>query len=272
MCGVAIAAVEPVAGGCISSGCRVRLKDGDDVFVKWRADGSGMFETEASSLAVLHAAGAIRVPAVIGRGSEWLALEWLEPVARGAGYAAQLAEGLVALHRVRGPGWGWEHDNFIGALPQPNGWLATWPEFWRERRLRPQAERAYALLGNTAAAQVDALFGMLDALLEPAAAEGPSLLHGDLWHGNVLSTHAGPALIDPACSYGHREVDLAMAALFGGLPSGWEHSYDAAAPLRAGATRRRAIYQLYYLLVHVNLFGAGYASAARATLQRALYG
>src|SRR5699024_5443880 len=112
----------------------------------------------------------------------------------------------------------------------------------------------------------------LPAVLAPAAEEGPSLLHGDLWSGNTQLVWDGePALLDPAVYRGHREVDLAMASLFGGFDAAFWDAYQAARPLRGdGLERRRAVYQLYYLLVHVNLFGAGYLPRTLAALRTAL--
>jgi protein-ribulosamine 3-kinase len=115
------------------------------------------------------------------------------------------------------------------------------------------------------------LFAQLDELLEAGQREGASLLHGDLWSGNVLSTSSSIAIVDPASYYGHREVDLAMAELFGGFPQSFWDGYSGAWPVeQAGFLRRRAVYQLYYLLVHINLFGASYVSRTRAALNRAL--
>jgi fructosamine-3-kinase len=108
-------------------------------------------------------------------------------------------------------------------------------------------------------------------VLAPAEEDGPSLLHGDLWSGNVLSASSEPALIDPAVYRGHREADLAMAELFGGFDARFHAAYREAWPLLPGyAETRRPIYQLYYLLVHVNLFGGGYGTQTVATLRRAL--
>jgi fructosamine-3-kinase len=107
-------------------------------------------------------------------------------------------------------------------------------------------------------------------LLGAAEDDGPSLVHGDLWNGNVHFTGSGAAVIDPACYYGHREVDLAMAALFGGFPEVFFEAYQAEWPLQEGAARRRPIYQLYYLLVHVVLFGGSYASSTATTLRAVL--
>jgi fructosamine-3-kinase len=268
--------VSPVGGGCVSPAARVTLEDGRLLFVKTspargttgKADrGDRLFEEEARSLARLRAAGALRVPEVIAARTGWLALEWLEPA--GAVDVAALGRGLARLHATSGPDWGWDSDNFIGPLTQANGAANGWPAFWRERRLLPQIERA-AALSDTTRRDFDRLLGELDTRLGVAGTEPPSLLHGDLWSGNVHPTAAGPALIDPASYYGHREVDLAMAALFGGFGADFERAYEAEWPLLPGARIRCAIYQLYYLLVHVNLFGAGYLPSTIRTLQTAL--
>lgn len=117
---------------------------------------------------------------------------------------------------------------------------------------------------------IELLLPELDELLAPAEQDGASLLHGDLWNGNVLMSIRGPALIDPASYHGHREVDLAMAALFGGFETEFERAYRAEWPLAAGAMERRAAYQLYYLLVHVNLFGSAYIPRTRAAVDQCL--
>lgn len=269
----------PVTGGCISPAWRVRVA-GRPVFVKTTPAGApeGMLAAESTSLAALGATSAIRVPAVLAVGGDWLALEWLEPGRAGDGDWAQLGRRLAALHRVRGGGWGWTEDNFIGSLPQANGWLPCWSAFWLERRLAPQFEAAAPRLSATARQDFARLADRLPDLLDNAAdADGPSLLHGDLWSGNVHMTAPAAAggadvardacaVIDPSSAYGHREVDLAMAALFGGFPPSFFSAYETAWPLSDGADNRRHAYQLYYLLVHVNLFGGSYVAATERLL------
>lgn len=265
--------VRPVGGGCISPAYRVRTGDGAECFVKtagrdWPADA---FAEEARSLRRLGQAGVLTVPEVHGVSAGWLALEWLEPAAAGVDGWAALGRGLAQLHAVEAPRPGWERDNYIGPLPQPNGAMATWPEFWRARRLEPVVERAATSLDASTVRQLERLCDTLPDLIGPAGAEdGMSLLHGDLWSGNVHMSVRGPALVDPASSFGHREVDLAMASLFGGFPPGFFEAYEAEWPLRPGAARRRHVYQLYYLLVHVVLFGGGYAAGTAAAVRAAL--
>lgn len=274
----AIRSIRPVGGGCISHGCRVETASGS-VFLKHNAAApAGMFAAEADGLRALRAAagGHLRVPSVLalggadGDGGGWIALEWLEPASPGRDHGELLARGLAAIHRATG-GWGWERDNWIGSLPEANRPAADWPGFWRDHRLTPQldlARRARRLPGTEA--EWERLFDHLPDLLAAGDEDGPSLLHGDLWSGNALSTVDGPAVIDPAVYRGHREVDLAMAELFGGFDRAFFAAYHEAWPLSPGVDRRRAIYQLYYLLVHVNLFGGGYVARTAETLRQAL--
>jgi len=277
---ISVSSVTSVGGGCISTTLRVRLTDGASVFVKLappEPPGTALLEAEAVSLERLRAVGEVRVPEVLARGEEWLALEWLEPGAAGVEAWERLGAGLASLHRKGGTEtgyFGWPSDNFIGSLPQANEPIASWARFWRERRLEPQLAWAEAagLLSTSERAAFEPLLERLPALLELAQGEGPALLHGDLWSGNVHMTASGePAIIDPASYYGHREVDLAMSALFGGFHPAFYSAYDITWPLsRPGLAKRRAVYQLYYLLVHVNLFGRGYMAGTMETLRRAL--
>jgi fructosamine-3-kinase len=149
--------------------------------------------------------------------------------------------------------------------------MQSWAEFWRMRRLEPQLELARAA-GRLPGRQADwdRLMERLPALLDNAEMDGPSLLHGDLWGGNVMAAAAGPVLIDPACYRGHREADLAMTELFGGFGPEFYAAYGEQWPLLAGYPRRRPVYQLWYLLVHVNLFGGGYVSQTAGVLREAL--
>ena len=266
----------PVSGGCISHGVRAETAGGA-VFLKHLADAPpGFFAAEARGLEALRAAAgdALAVPAVLahaepdGDAPAWIALEWLEPAPAAPDQGRRLGEGLARVHRTGADaGWGWSADNFIGPLPQHNAPAADWPEFWRERRLRPALQRARAAGGDAGADREWArLLDRLPALLAPAADDRPSLLHGDLWSGNVLATARGPALIDPAVYRGHREVDLAMAELFGGFDAEFHAAYREAWPLAPGWPARRAAYQLWYLLVHLELFGAAYAPRVAAAL------
>jgi fructosamine-3-kinase len=161
---------------------------------------------------------------------------------------------LAKLHRVTGPRFGWHRDNHIGLSPQQNSWCDDWATFFWERRIRPQAERAGLQIKRT-------------KLLENHKPQ-PSLLHGDLWSGNVGFTAEGPVIFDPAVYYGDREADLAMTELFGGFPDEFYRAYDEAFPLEEGYEQRKHLYNLYHLLNHLNIFGEGYRGQVETTLGR----
>ena len=284
-----IRAADPVGGGCINPSARLSTADGESYFIKWNASApASMFEAEADGLSALAAVSSecgLRVPAVVGVGANgdegpgWLLLEYVERSTQGApGYGERLGEGLARLHRAgsREPGgYGWTRDNFIGSLPQANPRTDSWGAFWRDARIAPQLDRARAsghFRSGESTRVMDRVLEQIPEALRGAEADGESLLHGDLWSGNVYAgPGAEPVLIDPAVYRGHREVDLAMSELFGGFPRGFMHAYDGAWPLAPEYARvRRPLYQLYYLLVHVNLFGGSYVDsalgAARAVL------
>src|SRR6185369_76069 len=167
------------------------------------------------------------------------------------------------------------HDNFIGRLPQMNAQLddprAGWAAFYRQRRLEPQLRRAAdrGLASARMRRGFDRLFATLETLVGPD--EVPARLHGDLWGGNLMCDAAGaPCLIDPAVYGGHREIDLAMMRLFGGFGPRVFAAYDEAWPLADGHEARVDLYQLYPLMVHVNLFGGGYGASVESALARLL--
>jgi fructosamine-3-kinase len=197
-------------------------------------------------------------------GARFLALEWIASGPAPAAAVERFGRGLARLHRAGADAFGWHADNVIGPLPQANAPCATWPEFLGERRLLPMARLAHARggLGAAGVAAAEALSARLPDLCGPP--EPPARLHGDLWGGNaILGAVGGPAVIDPAVYGGHREMDLAMMRLFGGFPLAAHAAYAEAAPLAPGHEERVGLWQLYPVLVHVCLFGGGYAAQAR---------
>ena len=276
---VGVAGVSPVGGGCISPTARIDSDTGTRFFLKWGSSGlpGDMLAAEARGLQALSEAGEVRVPSVVAAGGagagSWLLLEWLDPGHPAPEAWGQLGRALAALHRHRTPTFGADRDNYIGSLPQENGPSDSWAEFWRDRRLRPQLTAALSSghLNSGDERRFEELFSRLPDHLAPGEAEGASLLHGDLWTGNVHMLAAGTAaLIDPSVYHGHREVDLAMAELFGGFDPEFRSAYEREWPLAPGYDPvRRSIYQLYYLLVHINLFGGGYVGRTRSALSGA---
>jgi fructosamine-3-kinase len=264
---------EPVAGGDVNRALRVGLADGRRLFVKYRRDApAGMYRAEAGGLRWLAEAGALRTPEVVAVGDaappRFLALEWIDRGRAGRGHDEALGWGLAALHRAGAPSFGFAEDNFIGTLPQPNAPLESWPEFYGARRIEPLARRAVdaGALPGRVLAQVERLRARLPDLCGPR--EEPARLHGDLWGGNALAdAHGAPVLVDPAVYGGHREIDLAMMRLFGGFSDAVFAAYAEAHPLSPGHEDRVELHQLYPVLVHVCLFGGGYARSAERILQ-----
>jgi fructosamine-3-kinase len=279
--GSAIAKAWSLAGGDIHEAHAAELADGRRVFVKSNPEATaGMFAAEARGLDWLRAAGAVRLPEVVavadGAGGDrqeprFLVLEYIEPAPKIADFDELLGRGLAAVHHFGAPSFGLDHDNFIGVLEQPNGPAADWATFYRARRLEPQLRRAtdQGLASTGLRRDFDVLFSRMDGLVGPT--EPPSRLHGDLWGGNLHVDERGlPCLIDPAAYGGHREVDLAMMRLFGGFGRRVFDAYEEAWPLAPGAGTRIPLYQLYPLLVHLNHFGPGYASAVARALAQSL--
>jgi fructosamine-3-kinase len=261
-----------VGGGDINRADAVTLADGRKLFVKTNArEPAGMFAAEARGLAWLAEARALREPEVVAHGPGFLALELVEAASPARDFDERLGRGLAALHRHGAPRFGLDHDNFIGRLPQDNAAAShgDWAAFYRERRLEPQLRLAAdeGLASSRLRRGFERLFAALDDLVGPA--EPPARLHGDLWGGNLLCDEAGaPCLCDPAVYGGHREIDLAMMRLFGGFGARAFAAYAEAWPLAAGYAARVPLYQLYPLMVHVNLFGGGYVGQVEAVLDR----
>jgi len=268
--GAEVTAARGLSGGDINEALAVTLSDGREVFVKTNAGAPpGMFAAEARGLAWLEAAHALAVPQALAVGERFLVLPLIRPAPRRPGFDDALGRGLAVLHHTAPPGWGLDHDNFVGRLPQANGGagITTWAAFYRHRRLEPQLRRATdaGLLPPRVRADADRVLGRLEDLVGPD--EPPARLHGDLWGGNLMGDAQGrPCLIDPAVYGGHREMDLAMMRLFGGFGSRVFDAYDEAYPLAEGHQDRVALHQLYPLLVHVNLFGGSYVGAVADSL------
>ncbi len=265
----AVRAVHSVGGGCINHGARLRTHRGKTFFLKTNpAAPPDMFAREAEGLEALRVPDGLRVPQPYVWGADFLLMEDLAPASPRRDFWEALGRGLAALHNHTAPAFGFAHDNYIGSTPQPNPWTDDGYAFFAEHRLGFQARLAFerGLLTADDVRRVERLSARLPDLIPP---QPPSLLHGDLWRGNVLADAQGaPALIDPAAHYGWAEADLAMTALFGGFPEGFYRAYETARPLESGYRQRFDLYNLYHLLNHLNLFGAGYLGAVQRILRR----
>ncbi len=262
-----------LGGGCINNAVKLETAIGK-FFLKWNdsKQSEEMFEAEACGLNLLADKQLMAIPEVIkygcNDGKAYLLLEFIQSAYRQRNYWRHLGEQLAELHRNTHGSFGLHFNNFIGALPQSNEYMSSWIDFFIEKRLKVQAGLAYynGLVGKDLLKKFEKLYEKLPSLLPE---EQPALLHGDLWSGNVMVNSQGlPCLIDPAVYYGNREIELAFTQLFGGFDNDFYQAYQAAFPLLPDFDERVEIYNLYPLLVHVNLFGGSYLSGVERVLKR----
>ncbi len=276
---------EPMHGGDINDAYKVSISTGEQIFVKTNSlNNAKFFRAESSGLSALRSAEKISIPATLGLGVDesreiaFLALEYVKSAPRNNLYWEDFGHQLADLHRaecrqfVTSEGisgqYGFKEDNFIGSSSQKNQPKEKWADFYRECRLLPQITRAEKYLGPDVRRKADRLLDHLDRYLrEP---EIPSLLHGDLWSGNMICGCGGrPWIIDPAVYVGDFEADLAMTQLFGSLPERFYAAYSEINPIdRAGYLERKGLYDLYHLLNHLNLFGVTYLSSVLQIISR----
>jgi len=273
---VSIQSFSPAAGGCINSGGKLDTSLGR-YFLKWNdaARYPRMFEKEAAGLTMLAERKAIRIPKVAQLGEagryQFLLLEYIESISKSKDYWETTGRQLARLHHHKLDAFGLDHDNYMGSLHQRNAPQPTWVEFFIEERLKVQLNLASAtgMVSADTLKKFDVLFSKLPALLPE---EKPALLHGDLWSGNLMVDDRGAGcLIDPAVYGGHPEVDLAMTQLFGGFDDRFLAGYQEEQRLLPGFRERFDLYNLYPLLVHVNLFGTQYLNSVNSILNHFVY-
>lgn len=271
--GTSVLSSQYIGGGDINH-ARLIETASNKYFLKYNTVPSAftMFKKEALGLEILREPGVIFVPEVLAFDQSdegaFLILEFVETGVRPRDFWSIFGRQLADLHKVTNDKFGLDHSNFIGSLPQNNNFHSTWAEFYIRERLIPQIELAYQKqrIQTTDNQYFEKLFKRIPDL---CPIEPPSLTHGDLWSGNFMVHKSGkPVLIDPSVSFAHREMDIAMTMLFGGFDSEFYPSYREHYPLEPDFNQRVELYQLYYLMVHVNLFGGGYLNSVRRILKR----
>lgn len=263
-----IANKQSVGGGCISNSIKLSTNQGE-FFLKWNNScPDDLFVREAESLKELALAEQqdLLIPKVILEKAAddlpgYLLLEYL-PSGHSSGEDQKLGVGLAKLHRKTSASFGFHHDNYCGSTSQNNVWNTSWIEFFGQQRILYLVEE----IGKTrslSSAEKDTYFKLVDRLpdLIPDQPEA-SLIHGDLWSGNYLYTAKGPALIDPASYYAHREMELSIMTMFGGFSRASWSAYQNDYPLEPGWEDRVQLYQIYHILNHYYLFGGSYGSQA----------
>ncbi|MBN1378821.1 MAG: fructosamine kinase family protein [Gammaproteobacteria bacterium] len=263
---------QSLSGGCINTAWQIR--DDYNVFlVKLNSPHHNeMFAAEFEGLQALRSSSSIRVPEPVTCGvcsqHAFLVTEFI-PMDNHFS-AASLGEQLASMHHSTAECYGWHRDNTIGSTPQHNGQRDDWVAFWRHNRLGFQLQLSKNNGYN------GLLLGMGYELSEMLPAfftnytPDASLLHGDLWSGNINGCDGQPVIYDPAVYFGDRETDLAMTELFGGLPRSFYDAYHSNWPLDSGYSVRKQLYNLYHMLNHLNLFGSGYHRQCLQLLQSLL--
>lgn len=261
---------------------RATTENGNRLFIKVSRDDVSMFEGEVEGLSAMFKTNTIRVPEVYSCGSlknvqgSFIIMEALEmiPIFDQQQLGRQLAEMHLAeatLPEAKNGMFGFSVDNTIGATPQPNGWMDNWVEFFKQRRLMHQVlltgDSELIQKGTQLSSKLDDLFKDVQGTIRP------SLLHGDLWSGNISGVgHEGcPTIFDPACYYGHHEADFGMSWCMEFTSAFWE-AYRELIPKAEGFDQRLKLYQLYHYLNHYNLFGGGYYGMANHLLSDLLLG
>ncbi len=258
-----------VSGGSINRVLQLQSEDGPMVLLKThRSPPSDMFAREAEGLQALMQAGGLRVPEVYAHGDDWLLMEYFPAAERSDGYWTTLGEGLAQLHSTVNTHFGFANDNYIGITEQPNPWTEDGHIFFSDSRLRFQGRLARRR-GLLSGADYRMLERVVERLPDLIPDQPASLIHGDLWSGNVIvGPQAEPVLVDPAAHFGWAEAELAMTTLFGRFERAAYQAYERARALAPGFLLRADIYNLYHLLNHLNLFGHSYLGQVQAVLRR----
>ena len=261
--------IAPLSGGDINDVFLLNTSEGKKVVkVNSAIRFPGMFEAEMAGMKALKATNAIDAPKIIDvytKGNySCLLMEYRETGSKSSDFWTVFGKQMANLHKNTQPNFGFSDDNYIGSLPQHNNAHKNIVDFYIEERLQPQfrlaTENGYSL-GDTKK--------FCSALYHLIPQEKPALIHGDLWNGNYLvNTNGHPCLIDPAIAYAPREMDLSMMKLFGGFSEELFNTYFEEFPVENDFEERVPIWQLYYLLVHLNLFGKGYLGSCQNIVAR----
>lgn len=262
-----VVSVESVGGGCINQGAILQTESQKSFFIKTNPRApSDMFPREAEGLKALSVEKGPYVPKVYKAEEGFILLENLQPSPRAKDYWPDFGCQLASLHQHTKDHFGFDHDNYIGSTPQKNPWTQSGFRFFAQHRLLFQAELARNR-GHLSGQDMKNIEYIARQLEQWIPVQEASLIHGDLWSGNAITNQAGePAIIDPAAHFGWGEAELAMTNLFGSFPEEFYQAYQEVRPLEPGFRERFPLYNLYHLLNHLNLFGAGYLSRVRSTI------
>lgn len=261
-----ISEIRSISGGSINQAFLIRTLS-RPYFLKYNTSSAhpNMFSSEYKGLELMASAKTIRIPTPIHayEGEEYscIMMEYIEQKNYAPNFWKHLAEDLAALHTHSSPSFGLDFHNYMGSLSQSNTQHSGFVDFFIAERLEPQIRLAHnsGYLNTKHLKQSEHLYQELESIFPN---EKPALVHGDLWSGNFMSDEEGnPVIMDPATYYGHREVDIAMTTMFGGFDAEFYQYYQQYLPMEKGWEQRLPFYNLYPILIHINLFGNSYVGS-----------
>ncbi|MGM0582844.1 MAG: fructosamine kinase family protein [Bacteroidota bacterium] len=262
-----------IGGGSINAAWKIDTNQETTFFLKHnhRTKFPGMFEKEEQGLKLMRETNTIHIPEVIGVGNTqedaFILMEYISTSKKTSYFWSHFAKNLAKMHQNSDDQYGLDHDNYMGSLQQHNKRHTLWYDFFILERLEPQLHlaRNKGLMNHGHVQQFEQLYKELQNLIPQ---EKPALVHGDLYSGNFVVNQYGEAsILDPAVAYNHREVDIAMSTLFGKFDAEFYQTYQQYYPMEKGWEDRLDIYNLYPLLIHVNLFGMGYLSSVERIIK-----
>ncbi len=156
-----------------------------------------------------------------------------------------MGEAVAALHTHTGP-----HFGLVAGEEVYSDWLQ-----WVHDKLLDlyQEHERLGLLSVDAMARVRGVLDALPALLDAPAS--PVLVHGDIWATNVMVSEGRlSGFLDPVGRFAHREFELAYLEIWRTADAGFFEAYEADHGRLPGYERRRMVYWLQTLLLHVWLF------------------
>ncbi|MBD0295892.1 MAG: fructosamine kinase family protein [Bacteroidota bacterium] len=271
--GIQIRNVQTIGGGCINETYKI-IAEQSFFFCKINSATKfpQLFQKEASGLSYLKKQNVIKLPDVLAQfeeaGKQVLVLEWITTGTRTESFWKNFGTAVAALHHVSHTYFGFEEDNYMGSIPQPNNPANDWVTFFKTQRLEPLVLQCVRkeLLTERQVALFEKIYQQLPGFFE---VENPALLHGDLWSGNFMcNSQSEPVLIDPAVYYGHRSIDLGMSTLFGGFRNNFYEAYHYHYPLPKNYEEQWQLCNLYALLIHLFLFGKSYLPQIENIMQR----
>jgi fructosamine-3-kinase len=220
-----------------------------------------LFLSEQQNLQRLQLTGKFLTPTVTHADAQGMVLQYVDN--NKEQNWPRFAEQLAQLHKTTQTHYGLEYQNYFAGIEQNNTLQSNWCEFYREQRLRPLLH--HPALQADDLLKFDLLFEKLDQHLDNS--EPPALIHGDLWQANIIFNTAGIYLIDPACYYASREIELAYLEFVGDARVQLLQAYHASYPISPDYYARKPFYLLYPHLLHLHLLGESYLPGLRDLLK-----